>query len=361
MAAAAEGRTEEARELLEEAMAAAPDDPYVLYRASMAAPDRVTTVEVLQRYLEHGEGEDAERLQGARHTIDLYRALGERPIWVVEHRPALVELPLRAVPGGGGRASGWVVDARMAKGKRLKLLLDTGASGVFAVKRVLKKGKFEPLASDTVFGGGGSGSASSSRGLLPELAFGELRFRDALVNASEDEIHPSGAYHGVLGLSVFSGYRITLDLDRGRLVLQDADGPLPTPAERYWMVSGQMLVRAGPEDGETGLMVFDTGAARSVLSREFAGTLAGATVGGRVAARGYTGAYADAKMVKGVRLRFLGLRDAGDTKSAVDFSLRSRLGGVEMAGLLGMDVLDGAVITVDPSSQRVHAALPGAK
>jgi hypothetical protein len=232
---------------------------------------------------------------------------------------------------------------------------------LFAVERVLEKGAFEPLASDTVYGGGGDGSAASKRGLLPELSFGALRFKDALVNASREELHPSGTYHGVLGLSVFAGYRITLDLDRGRLVLDRSGAPLPDGAQRYWIVSGQMLVEAGPVGGETGLMVFDTGASRSVLSKTLARTIAGAEIGGPAASRGYAGPHVDARTVSRVRLAFQGLRDAGDAKTAVDLSQRSRLGGVEMSGLLGMDVLEGAVIVVDPESQTVRATPAGKK
>lgn len=356
MARAAAGSSDEARTLLERALERAPEDPYVLYRAAMAAPDRAGAVEILERYLSKGEGQDAELLQGARHTIDLYRTLGERPVWIVAARPDRVELPLRAVPAGGGLAAGYVVEARVKDGKRLKLLLDTGASGLFAVERVLSKGGFAPLAADTVYGGGGSGSAASKRGLLAEIEFGGLKFRDALVSASSEEIHRSGAFHGVVGLSVFSGYRITLDLERGRLILDRSETPAPGESARYWVVSGQMLVEARSESGETALMVLDTGASRSVLSKEFARSLPEAKVGGSAVARGYAGPHADAQTVKGVRLEFLGLEDRGEAKTAVDFAQRCRIGGVELSGLLGMDLLDGNVLVIDPGAHRVSVA-----
>jgi predicted aspartyl protease len=361
MARASEGGSDDARALLERALERAPEDPYVLYRAAMAAPDRAGAVEILERYLAKGEGQDEELLQGARHTIDLYRTLGERPVWIVAARPDRVELPLRAVSAGGGLAAGYVVEARVKGGKRLRLLLDTGASGLFAVERVLSKGGFAPLAADTVYGGGGSGSAASKRGLLPEIDFGGLKFKDALVSASPEEIHPSGAYHGVVGLSVFSGYRVTLDLRGGRLILERSEAPVPPASARYWLVSGQMLVEARSESGATALMVLDTGATRSVLSKDFARSLPEAKVGGSAVARGYAGPHADAQTIRGVRLRFLEIEDRGDAKTAVDFAQRSRIGGVELSGLLGMDLLDGAVLVIDPFSHRVGAVPPGGK
>jgi tetratricopeptide (TPR) repeat protein len=353
MARAAEGHSDEARALLERALERAPEDPYVLYRAAMAAADRAGAVEILERYLAKGESQDAELLQGARHTIDLYRTLGERPVWIVAARPDRVEIPLRAVPAGGGLAAGYVLEARVKDGKRLKLLLDTGASGLFAVERILSRGGFAPLSRDTVYGGGGRGSAASKRGLLAEIEFGGLKYKDALVSASSEELHPSGAFHGVIGLSVFSGYRVTLDLERGRLVLDRSETPVSGESERYWVVSGQMLVEVRTGSGETALMVLDTGASRSVLSKEFARALPEAKVGGSAVARGYAGPHPDAQTVKGVRLEFLGLEDRGDAKTAVDFAQRSRIGGVELSGLLGMDVLDGNVLVIDPGSHRV--------
>ena len=54
---------------------------------------------------------------------------------------------------------------------------------------------------------------------------GELSFTDALASTSESEFDPQRRYHGLIGISVFNGYRVTLDLSRQRLLLAPAGGP----------------------------------------------------------------------------------------------------------------------------------------
>src|SRR4029079_18079038 len=92
--------------------------------------------------------------------------------------------------------------------------------------------------------------------------------QDALASASAAEIETTGRYQGILGLDVFDGYVITLDLKKGRWILYypgdeavgDASG------RRYWNVSGQILVETNPGDAPPGLFMVDTGASTSVVA-----------------------------------------------------------------------------------------------
>ena len=348
---AAQGKDEEAATLMERAAASAPRDPWVAYRASGAAPTRARAVELLRTYLETAPGDDPDRLEGARGTIRLYAALGERKVWTRAAAPERVEVPLKPLTGTG---AGFFLEASLANGKKIRLLLDTGSTGLFVVARVVKKGGFTLLSEETVFAGGGSGRAKSSRGLLSTLGIGGLTFADALITTTTDEFDPQGRIHGVLGLNVFSGYRVTLDLRKGRLTLDPCtDAPA---GAAYWDVSGQMLVRASPASERDGLFLFDTGAARSMLARSVADALPGAQVTSPASVRTYGGNVAGASSVRGVKLRFLDLAGDGSPLYTSDLTQRSRLGGVEVSGFLGMDLLSGTTIVVDTRAHRVSVA-----
>ena len=353
MVRAAEGSGTEAASLLETALRMAPEDPWVLYRAAGAARTRADASRLLNDYIARGEGEDPDRIEGARGTLRLYAALGERKIWVTEARPERVEVPLKPLVGTTSR--GWVVEARLTGKKTLRLLLDTGSTGLFVVERAVKKGGFTPLAEETVFAGGGTGRAKSSRGLLSTFAIGGLAFKDALVTTTREEFDAQGRIHGVLGIGVFDGYQVTLDLGEGRLVLEPA--PAEPSGEPYWNVGGQMLVRAGaagaPDDG---LFLFDTGATRSMIASAYAASVPGAVEASAATVRTYGGNVAGATSVRGITLRFSGASASGDTVNRSDMTHRSRLGGVEVAGFLGLDVLDGSVIRIDTTRQRVSVA-----
>lgn len=353
---AAQGRDDDALTLMERAATAAPRDPWVVYRASGATRTRARAVELLQAYLQTAPGDDADRLEGARGTIRLNTALGERKVWASVTRPERVEVPLK--PMTPPRV-GFFVEAKLVNGKSIRLLLDTGSTGLFVVERAVKKGGFTPLSEEVVFAGGGSGRAQSSRGLLSKLAVGGLEFSDALITTTPDEFDPQGRIHGVLGLNVFSGYRVTLDLVKGRLVLAPSgDSPAGTP---YWDVSGQMLVRATAGAGTDGLFLFDTGAARSMLARSVAASIPGAQVSSPATVRTYGGDVAGATTVRGAKLRFGDLASDGGVMYTSDLTQRSRLGGVEVSGFLGMDLLDRMTIVVDTRAHRVAVGPAAAK
>jgi len=345
---AAQGRDDDALALMERAAAAAPRDPWVAFRASGATRTRARAVELLRTYLETGSGDDPDRLEGARGTIRLYEALGERKVWTRSAGPDRCEIPLRPLAGTGG---GYVVEATLANRKKIRLLLDTGSTGLFVVERAVKKGGLTPLSEETVFAGGGSGRTKSSRGLLATLSLGPLTFTDALVTTTRDEFDPQGRIHGVLGLNVFSGYRITLDLAKGLMVLEPAAGD--ATGASYWDVSGQMLVRASAAPNRSGLFLFDTGAVRSMIARPLALAVPGAEIASAAAVRTYGGDVAGAATVRGVKLGFGDLAGDGRPIHTADLTQRSRLGGVEVSGFLGMDLLDGTTIVVDTRAHRV--------
>src|SRR5262249_10120952 len=99
---AAQGKDGDAASLLQPAATIAPGDPWVLWRAAGAAPTRAKASELLTAYLAHGSGENSDRLEGARGTLRLYGALGERKVWVPVSRPERLVIPLKPIVGGDG-------------------------------------------------------------------------------------------------------------------------------------------------------------------------------------------------------------------------------------------------------------------
>ena len=350
---AAQGKDQEAVGLMERAAAKAPRDPWVAFRASGAARSRAVAIALLNTYLETAPGDDPDRLEGARGTIRLYTALGERKLWVPVATPERLEVPLKPLAGTGG---GYFIEAALANKKKIRLLLDTGSTGLFVVERAVKKGGFTPLSEETVFAGGGTGRASSSRGLLTKFAVGGLEFSDALITTTKDEFDPQGRIHGVLGLNVFSGYRVTLDFVKGRLILTPpADDAAGAP---YWDVAGQLLVQASAVPRPDGLFLFDTGAARSMVARSFVEGVPGARIESAAGVRTYGGNVAGASTVRGVKLRFLAIEGGGSPVYTSDMTQRSRLGGVEVSGFLGMDLLGGTTIVIDTRARKVAVTAP---
>jgi tetratricopeptide (TPR) repeat protein len=357
----AQGRFAEAAELMQRAVDAAPDDRTVLYWAADATTTRAEAIARLERYLELSEGDDPDRIEAARGSVRLFRSLGERPIWIHEHRPERTQVPLTHVwDPATGRTIGYVIQARVGdKGKRVRLLLDTGSPGLLLVHRVARKRGFVPISEQTSFGGGGRRRHRTRRGFFDTFAIGELRFREALATSTRSEIDPAGRFQGVLGLSVFNGYRVILDLPNKLLRLEPgveaAPGGVP-----YWVVGGQWLVRASASDGRRdGLFLFDTGATRTLLSAGFVEGLGGARLRRPVEVRGVGGAIQGVQIVDGIAIEFQGKSVGPSDLRAVDLSLQGKMGGVELSGFLGLDLLDGSRITVDTVHRVISLAALG--
>jgi len=354
----ASGAVEEALELVEHALTHDPDAAELHWWAAEVALSRAASVAHLERFIALVGSEDTDRAEAARGSIALFRRLEERPIWVSASRPERMEVPLRPVWNDQGRRLGYVISVRLGERDRpVRLLLDTGSPGLFLTRRIARKHGFEPLSETTTFGGGGDRRHRSTRGILSRFELGSLAFVDALATTTAAELEPQGRFHGVVGLSLFNGYRVTFDLPRKRLLLEP--GSNEVSGARYWTCAAQMLVRVTAEAGGSGLFLFDTGASWSVVSASFVESVPGARLGAPADVRTYGGLVPGARFVHGLQLEFEGLRAGGEVR-AVDLSLRSRLTGAEVSGYLGLDLLDGGVLVVDTVARRVRIARPGA-
>jgi hypothetical protein len=280
------------------------------------------------------------------------KGLGERAVWVAEQRPERAEIPLTRIwDVATGTTQGFVLGAQLGdKKKPVPLLLDSGSPGLFVIRRAVRKTGFAPIAEQAQFGGGGGGRHRTTRGLFPTAALGELRFREALASSNRQEIDPTGRYHGVIGLAAFNGYRVTLDLAEDRLRLEPA--PETAEGEPYWTVEGQWLVE-GSIAGRPGLFLLDTGATHTVVDVATVERIPGARLGAAVPVYGFGGRIAGARRVRQVEVAYQGLTTGVGPLSAIDLAARSRLGGVELTGFVGLDLLDGKRLVIDTVGRRV--------
>ncbi len=358
----ARGRHVAAAELAERALAHGEPDPLVLFWAAESIGDRDRAIELLTHFLALDPRGQEDRVEAARGTLRLQRALGQREVWVPLATPDRVVLPLRLVWDDYGRKLGYVVEARIGpKDKPVKLMLDTGSSGLFLVERMARRRGFEFLSEETAFGGGGDKRHRNRRGLFASFRLGELRFGAALAGTTRSELEPYGRYHGLLGIQALAGYTAVLDLANQELILTRAgEANSNTAGEPFWMVSGQMLVHASAQTGVVGLFLFDTGATWTILSKRFAASLEGVRFEPTDGVRAFGGAVEDASIVSGTTVRFGELSSGENALRSFDMSVRSAVGGVEVSGFIGLDLLDEARITIDTVAQRVIVE-PGRK
>lgn len=359
---AARGRDEAAREAAGRALRAAPDDVELLYRSVDLAASRAERVERLERVLARGDALPEELLVAARGSLDFYRALGDRAIWLDVARPARATFALAPIwDEGDGRILGYRVAASLGpeKGKRrsISLLLDTGSPGLFVIARQARRAGFAELSERTSFGGGGGARGTVvKRGFFERLTLGELAFAEVLATSRKVEIDPFGRYHGLLGLGAFSGYRVTLDLRAGELTVGPNEEPL-ADATPYWQLGGLVYVE-GRIGGREALLLLDTGASSTLVNRSLAAEIPGAALGEERSIRGVGGAYEGTRRLEGVEIELGTLRGEGTAPVAVDLDARDAQAGFRVGGYVGLDVLAGARIVFDTGRRELTITAP---
>lgn len=352
---AAEGGYDRAVDLMSRAIEQAPDDAFVLYWGSGVQETRADAIATLEHYLSVAADDDPDRVEGVRGTLRLYRALGEDAVWVREAMPDRMELPLVPIRDGWGSLAGYRIDVHPGdRGKAVGVLFDTGSPALYLTEKVSKKRGIEPLAEETTFGGGGDGRHRSERGRFDRFRIGEANFRSALAYTTPRAVDPGKRFKGLIGVSPFRGYRVVIDLADHRLRLEPAPAEPEPGGVPYWTVSGQLLVGVEAVGGPTGLFLLDTGATRTMVDVAFARAVPGVVEGGATRVRGYGGIRKGVIRAEGLDLRFQGVGNAGRSVNLADMTYRSRLCGVQISGFLGLDVLDGARITVDTVHRRVY-------
>jgi len=142
------------------------------------------------------------RLRGARGRHAEAAALAERALELGAHDPLVLFWAAESI-GDRDRAMDLLTrflaleplgqDDRIeagigAKDKPVKLMLDTGSSGLFLVERMARKRGFEFLSEETAFGGGGDKRHRNRRGLFASFRLGELRFGAALAGTTRSEL-----------------------------------------------------------------------------------------------------------------------------------------------------------------------------
>lgn len=323
----------------------------VLYWAAGMLPDRSEML--LSKYMENSAGEWPERVEGVRNSLSRRQALAGRKVWVTESRPTQLTLALRSIRTRSGRFLGYAVPMKLAGRRRPAwALLDSGSPGVFLARYLRKKVDHEALSEETAFGGGGSGRQGIVTARLKKLSLGELAWTDAQVSFSSGDLSGERLYDAIVGFNLFHGYRVTIDPRAGVLTLTEkpAKEP-PADAARFWRFAGQWLVEV-EAGGATGAMIFDTGASATVLATHFA-KRAGTAVRGSSRVRGFGGEHAGAGRAGPLTLHTLGGTSKLPGPATVDLSLRSRLGGVEVVGFLGWDVLGSDPWVIDTKTQTI--------
>ncbi len=342
---------------LDRAHAIDPNDPRIFHDWAMRLPGQ-GHIDALEKYASMADpGRDEKQLEDLRQHIQFDKTLRGRSLMVLASPYEKTEIPLINLVNGTTLRYG--LEVRLG-GARLRLVLDTGASGILLPRWAAKRAGVTEFAGAT-FGGFGDNpkQAPGYRGIVDRLRIGDVEFRDALISVSNQD--SVGPVDGLIGTNVFAQFLVTLDFMAGKLRLDPLPGYRPGDNQlhdrtevpefehsaRVFQFGHLLLVPTRVSGSREVLFVVDTGSDRTLISYDMAGEVSKLNRDDGMRMQGISGQVADLYKTGNVFLQFAGFRQRSPGMTSVDMWPQSRAIGAEVSGFLGLPVLSLFTLTID--------------
>lgn len=328
-----------------------PRNPDVILAFADVVEDRGARQTLLRNFLALVPTTD-ERVQEVLAKLRIGEQIGSRPVSFLEspYQP----YRLRLLQSGKTEL---LLRARINGVRELRLMIDTGASGIVlnaSAARGLSLENLLPMA----FAGYGSGPMGMAQVTLAScFEVGGFKLNNPLVEVSQTEL--TGDADVILGLDLFENFMIRVDSRERMLTLT------PFPAEpsdgrcadclRTYRLGHLLLVRARINGRSDGYFILDSGTPYSLVSRKLL--------------QGGEGSVHEAKGIQGsqeIRIPSapvsiqLGNHHFFDFQYAtLDTDEISARNGTEITGSIGFSVLRDLALTVDYRDGWVRLGRPG--
>lgn len=352
-------RRKTAEQYVQQAHELDPDDPRIFHAWAMYLRGQ-QHIEALEKYASMIDpSRRGEELPSLLQHIHLDQALNGRKVTVLASAYQKTEIPLATLISASHLRS-YGLDI-VVNGASLRLMLDTGASGIMIQRAAAAKAHLSRLTDATLRGFGDNAKMRGGYyGLAGRVRIGPLEFRDALVSVTDQEL--PDIQDGLIGTDVFSDFLMTLDFAAQKLRLEclpgytpgddeePVDGTVP-PAMRgfahVYRIGHMLLIPARIGQSREGLFVIDTGAARTLISYDLAAEAGKLNRDDQLGLRGINGRVADVYQTGNLYLEFAGFRQKNLGMTSLDMWSQSRTLGTEVSGFLGLPVMSLFALTID--------------
>ena len=379
------GMAATARRLLQAAHTLAPTDPVVLEGWARETSERPTVSQQMARLTAMADAADSTKEQKAEAAGTLKRLQAEeRGSCTAVVPTSTAKLKLVSLEDGPDRRYGVGLDVVM-NGKRKRLQVDTGASGLLINRASAISAGLVPEATGETGGIGDQGASNGFVTHVDDLKIGDMEFKNCLVRVVERR----GALDadGLIGTDVFEKYLVTLDIPKRELRLGELpprpgsaaqaatlattgdkaaeDTATTGPVDRYIAPEMEHWTKIYRRDhllifptrigkAPTKLFVMDTGASISLISPVAAKEVTRVDSNDSVVVRGLSGKVNKVSAADSITIQFAGVQQRMLGMTAIDTGHMSRYVGMELAGFIGFPTLSELVIAIDYRDDLVH-------
>ena len=243
----------------------------------------------------------------------------------------------------------------------VRLLLDTGASGISVSPKATERAGLELLgdqASD-MKGIGDEQAQASYRYMASELQIGSVTFSNYPVAVFRSA--KSADFDGLIGADVFRKFIVTIDFPRLELILEprtpggspvDEEDPTdasPLAAGFYRAIrcGNHLAVPTSINDGRASLFLLDSGGSTNIIDTAIGKQWTKVSKDDGAQVKGIQGTVKQASRANDVHLVFAGFRQDNPTLIAISLEKMNDSMGVAFGGILGMPVLGKLKMTID--------------
>jgi hypothetical protein len=321
-------------------------DPEIILSYTDFVDDPGPKSVLLRNYLLLARGsEDQTRLEDVAARLAITEKLGPRPVAKLVSPYARYRVKMAGYFPNGRTQTGLVVRVSLNNARPLRLILDSGADGIFVTRERARSAGLERLVSATIGGLGNAAVGNSQVALSRRVSIGELEFEDCLVQVMEKDSLPEA--DGVIGMNVFENFLVRVDPDSRTLDLVPFDeaGSAPADMVRAYRVGHLVLVRTTPlkADHADRYFMLDTGASFSASASSVAAGLRP----GEIEVRGAAGPVHGALRGSPMRLSVEGHELLDEQPVKLDLTELSRHEGVEISGIIGYPLLSKSAFTIN--------------
>lgn len=328
-----------------------PFNPEVILAFADVVGERGARQTLLRNFLALSPAKDR-KSEDVQARLHIEEQLGTRNVAELKSVYESYLLPLSNLRSTGSRREGLLLHVRINGSRELKLILDTGATGVMLNASAIRNSGLEFLAPAALTGYGSAAPSPARVALAASFETGALRIANLLAEVSEIELTPDA--DGVIGLDVFQDFLIRVDPRARVLELNPLDESSCKDCMQAYRLGHLLLVRAEVDGHGEGCFILDSGSPYTLISQRLM-TRSGHTTQ-------MTGAQGDQAVVlpsSPVALRLGDKHLWGFEYATLDTGELSASNGTAIAGAIGYSLLRDLSLTVNYRSGLVKFGTPG--
>ncbi len=330
---------------------------FAAWSSSLPRPERIDALEQYASRIDPGRnpGEYSDLIE----RIRLERLALGRKFTVLATPYQSAEIPLGTFVSDATHLRTYVLEVEV-NGAKLRLVLDTGSSGILMSRKAAERAGVTRLVGAKIQGLGDTGASSGSyQGVAERVRVGAVEFHDALVRVADQDSLADG--DGLVGTDLFSDFLVTVDFAARKVRLDPLPGYKPgdeslhdraqdatlknfTPVYRFGHL---LLVPTRVSGSREVLFIIDSGAPKNLISSDLAKDLTKVAPDPASRMSGLSGSVANVYQTGDLVLEFAGFQQKNLGITALNLWDQSRRLGTEVSGFLGLPLLELFTLTID--------------